>query len=156
MKDIANQLVLKWARMGHKEEILLTDDYTKLTLDIIAANTMDYRFNSFYRDDMHPFVQAMMNRLNAATDKAMQPAIVTKAMALFGSVDKSADDVQTMVDIAQEIITERRENPVDKDDLLNHMLHGKDPKTGESMRDALIASEMISFLIAGKEMVQTC
>jgi len=30
------------------------------------------------------------------------------------------------------------------------MIYGKDPKTGETMRDELIAANMITFLIAGR------
>ena len=57
MHDIASQLVLKWARMGPSYRIPVTSDFTRLTLDTIALCAMDYRFNSFYQDDMHPFVE---------------------------------------------------------------------------------------------------
>jgi cytochrome P450 / NADPH-cytochrome P450 reductase len=40
MKDIATQLVLSWARKGPDNRILVTEDYTRLTLDTIALCTM--------------------------------------------------------------------------------------------------------------------
>ena len=60
MYDIATQLVAKWARIGPDEPINTTDDYTRLTLDSIALCAMDKRFNSFYKDELHPFVNAMV------------------------------------------------------------------------------------------------
>ena len=38
-------------------------DMTRLTLDTIARSGFVYRFNSFYRDTPHPFVQAMVRVL---------------------------------------------------------------------------------------------
>ncbi|EFR05015.1 bifunctional P-450:NADPH-P450 reductase [Nannizzia gypsea CBS 118893] len=56
MHDIASQLVIKWARFGPNEKIHVTDDFTRLTLDSIALCAMGTRFNSFYHEEMHPFV----------------------------------------------------------------------------------------------------
>ncbi|KAK8079173.1 cytochrome p450 [Apiospora phragmitis] len=53
--------------------------------------------------------------------------------------------------ICQEVVDHRRQNPTEKKDLMNAMLYGKDPKTGETMRDRLIAVNMQTFLIAGHE-----
>src|SRR5690349_9242681 len=63
MYDIATQLVAKWARIGPDEPINVTDDYTRLTLDSIALCAMGKRFNSFYSEKMHPFVDAMVGFL---------------------------------------------------------------------------------------------
>ncbi|TKA82891.1 hypothetical protein B0A55_01179 [Friedmanniomyces simplex] len=56
MKDIASQLVLKWARYGSDYVIPTTDDFTRLTLDTLALCAMDYRFVALdlimlWRDD---------------------------------------------------------------------------------------------------------
>lgn len=59
MHNIAAQLVLKWARYGPEHEIHVTDDFTRLTLDAIALCAMDFRFNSFYKESMHPFIDAL-------------------------------------------------------------------------------------------------
>lgn len=150
MQDIAFQLVLKWAREGEDKDILLTDDYTRLTLDTIALCTMDYRFNSFYSEAMHPFVEAMSGVLSHAQKKATRPGLYNK---VFGSTEEKQfkEDQATMNRIAQEVIDRRRSNPVDKDDLLNTLLHKRDPKTGALMRDELIITNMITFLVAGHE-----
>src|SRR3954468_15381799 len=58
MVDIAEQLMLKWERLNPGEPVDVTADMTRLTLDTIALCGFGYRFNSFYRDSQHPFVEA--------------------------------------------------------------------------------------------------
>ncbi|EXJ74633.1 uncharacterized protein A1O5_02930 [Cladophialophora psammophila CBS 110553] len=76
MKDIANQLILTWARKGPENKILATEDFTRLTLDTIALCTMSYRFNSFYQESMHPFVQAMNFLFTENTARSSRPSFV--------------------------------------------------------------------------------
>jgi cytochrome P450/NADPH-cytochrome P450 reductase len=148
MKDIANQLVLKWARKDPEKPILVTDDFTRLTLDTIALCSMDFRFNSFYQDTMHPFVGAMLNLLSESGNRVNRPTVLTKLMY---KTDAQFQESQKIIrGTSANIIKHRRENPSKKHDLLNSMLFGKDPKTGEVMRDELIAAQMSTFLIAGE------
>jgi cytochrome P450/NADPH-cytochrome P450 reductase len=149
LHDLASQLVLKWARHGSNEVINVGDDFTRLTLDSIALCGMGIRFNSFYREGLHPFVQAMYDFFTEAGLRASRPAIQQYFMS--GSQRKFDDSIKVMRDIAKELIDERRKNPTDKQDLLNAMLFGKDPKTGERMTDESIMNNMITFLIAGHE-----
>lgn len=79
MYDIATQLVMKWARMGVDYRIPATEDFTRLTLDTIALCSMDYRFNSFYDEKMHPFVENM-NTLLALTNERLKPKGALKAL----------------------------------------------------------------------------
>ena len=57
MNDIAAQLMQKWERLNPGEPVDVTADMTRLTLDTIALCGFGYRFNSFYRDTQHPFVE---------------------------------------------------------------------------------------------------
>ncbi len=68
MNDIAAQLMQKWERLNPGEAVDVTADMTRLTLDTIALCGFDYRFNSFYRDTQHPFVEAMMRVLLESSD----------------------------------------------------------------------------------------
>ena len=56
MVDIAHQMFVKWERFGASAVIDVADNMTRLTLDTIALCAFDYRFNSFYQNEMHPFV----------------------------------------------------------------------------------------------------
>lgn len=60
------------------------------------------------------------------------------------------DNIDEMVAVSKELMDARRKNPSDKKDLLNAMMKGKDPKTGEGLDDDTIIKNMITFLIAGK------
>jgi cytochrome P450/NADPH-cytochrome P450 reductase len=54
-----------------------------------------------------------------------------------------------MDQVSKELVRNRRGNPTDKPDLLNAMIKGTDPHSGDNMRDELIMTNMITFLIAG-------
>lgn len=151
MYDIASQLVLKWARLGPDHKIPVTDDFTRLTLDTIALCAMDYRFNSFYQDEMHPFVQAMIGVLSEGASRLKTPKMVQKFMLRKNEQLRVNSKYQQ--DIAEDLVRRRKDNPSGKKDLLNAMINGRDPKTGEGMRDELIAANMITFLIAGMQHV---
>ncbi|KAH8900225.1 putative bifunctional P-450:NADPH-P450 reductase [Thozetella sp. PMI_491] len=149
MHDIATQMVMKWARKGPESKILLTDDFTRLTLDTIALCAMDYRFNSFYSETMDPYVSAMNNLLHS---RSVRTQIGGMLRSLMPGVGKQLEnDVEYMRKVGDELVRFRRENPTDKQDLLNSMINGRDPKTGKAMRDELIAINMQTFLIAGHE-----
>ena len=47
----------------------VADNMTRLTLDTIALCAFDYRFNSFYQREMHPFVE----RDGARAGRGRQP-----------------------------------------------------------------------------------
>lgn len=147
MHDIASQLVLKWARLGPEYRIPVADDFTRLTLDTIALCAMDYRFNSFYQDEMHPFVQAMVDMLSQGAARVKTPKLMQKFMIRKNEQLKA--DTKYMRDLAEELVRRRRAKPSAKADLLNAMINGRDPKTDQGMRDELIAANMITFLIAG-------
>ena len=148
MHDIASQLVLKWARLGPEYRIPVVDDFTRLTLDTIALCAMDFRFNSFYQDEMHPFVQAMIGVLSQGAARLTTPKLVQKLQVRKNEQVKQ--DAKYQRDTAQSLVKRRRDNPSSKADLLNAMINGRDPKTGEGMRDELIAANMTTFLIAGR------
>ncbi|EKG22462.1 Flavodoxin [Macrophomina phaseolina MS6] len=150
MKDLAQQLLLKWARYGDEEEIPITEDFTRLTLDTIALCSMDFRFNSFYKDEMHPFVESMNKVLKEAGTQAQFPEIINYTLRRF-AVDKFNAEIAIMREIGASIIQKRRTHPVDSPDLLNTLIHGRDPQTGEGLSDELIIDELITFLVAGHE-----
>ncbi|KAF8857384.1 cytochrome P450 [Acephala macrosclerotiorum] len=121
---------------GSEHPISVTDDFTRLTLDIIALCAMDFRFNS-YKDEIHTFVNAML------------PAIVTSVMRKKNV--KYHEDQDYMFRISQELVKHRRENPTEKRDLLNAMIHGTDPSLGNTIRDDLIIAKIITFLIGMRQ-----
>ncbi|HNI43296.1 MAG TPA: cytochrome P450, partial [Chitinophagales bacterium] len=151
MLDIAEQLLLKWERLGENTTLDVPDNMTRLTLDTIALCAFDYRFNSFYSKEMHPFVNAMVNALHEASLYNRRLPIQNKLM--FITKRNYEQEIKLLKSVASEIISSRRKQPKEEwsKDLLSLMLEGNDPITNESLDDENIMNQMITFLIAGHE-----
>ena len=151
MLDIANQLTDKWTRLNPGDEVDVPASMTALTLDTIALCGFDYRFNSFYRDTPHPFVEAMVRSLLTAQARARRlPALNRLRIREQRQLD---DDQMFMKDLVGKLIAERRQQggAADNSDLLGRMLTGVDPQSGKGLPDDNIISQCLTFLIAGHE-----
>ncbi|BCS27757.1 uncharacterized protein APUU_60805A [Aspergillus puulaauensis] len=60
-------------------------------------------------------------------------------------------NIEKMKCVAQNVLDRRRREPSDKKNLLNALIRGQDPQTGETMSDENIINNMLTFLIAGHE-----
>ncbi|MEO6747573.1 MAG: cytochrome P450 [Caldimonas sp.] len=151
MLDIADQMLVRWERFGPSTVIEVTDDMTRLTLDTIALCAFDYRFNSFYQQEMHPFVGAMVDALSETGARERRLDIANKLM--LRKKRAYEDDLKLMREVADGLIAERKRDPegAKKKDLLGLMLQGRDPVTGEGLSDENIRYQLVTFLIAGHE-----
>ena len=152
MYDIASQMVIKWARQGPNQTIDASADFTRLTLDALALCAMDMRFNSFYHDKMHPFMDSLVEIMLDA-NVAPRRTFIEKWW------DKEPEkrfkrNTALMRKIAREILDHRRSNWTDRKDLLSAMLFSKDPKTGERMSEESIIDNLITLLVAGKILIR--
>jgi cytochrome P450/NADPH-cytochrome P450 reductase len=151
MVDIAEQLVKKWERLNGDEEIDVVHDMTALTLDTIGLCGFDYRFNSFYRRDYHPFVESLV--------RSLETIMMIRGLPMENWWMKKrrrdlAGDVAFMNKMVDEIVAERRKNAEaaeDKKDMLGAMMTGVDRATGEQLDDVNIRYQINTFLIAGHE-----
>lgn len=151
MLDIADQMFTRWERFGDEHTVDVADDMTRLTLDTIALCAFDYRFNSFYADDLHPFVGAMVRSLVEAGDRTrrlpqLQPLLVHK--------NKRWDaDIRYMKKVTQRIVAARQKMAAADapDDLLQRMLTAVDPVSGEKLSAENVEYQLTTFLIAGHE-----
>jgi len=149
MIDIANQLMLKWERMNSDDVIDVPKDMIRLTLDTIGVCGFGYRFNSFYREDFHPFIAAL-NRTLDTTQKMR--GIPGEKLMKRQQIEMLAKDATYMNNLVDEIIAERRHTGgTEGDDLLDFMLSGRDALTGERLSDENIRFQINTFLIAGHE-----
>jgi len=151
MLDIADQMLMRWERFGPDNVIEVTEDMTRLTLDTIALCAFDYRFNSFYQREMHPFVGAMVEALSESGARERRPDIANKLMLRTRRAYE--DNLHMMREVADGLIAERKRDPngASKKDLLGLMLQGRDPVTGEGLSDENIRYQLVTFLIAGHE-----
>jgi cytochrome P450/NADPH-cytochrome P450 reductase len=150
MHDIATQLTMKWARYGPSHPIMVTDDFTRLTLDTLALCSMGYRFNSYYSEELHPFIGAMGDFLTESGARAQRPPLPS---FFYRTQDaKFAADIDVLRHTAETVLQERKSGgDSERKDLLSAMLRGIDPKLGVTMTDQSIVDNLITFLIAGHE-----
>lgn len=140
MLDILGQMLMKWQRFGPQHEIDVSDAFTRLTLDTIALCSFDYRFNSYYQAEMHPFVTKALDALLESGRRAGRTDLETRVRKL--SQDKYDSDIAYCWKVCDEVVADRKRNPSDVNDLLNIMLKARDEETGERMSDELIRYEM--------------
>jgi cytochrome P450/NADPH-cytochrome P450 reductase len=166
MMDIASQLILKWERFGPDHVFEVSDDFTRLAFDTISLCAMGYRLNSFYTPDVPEFVQAMGDFLSECY---FRPRRLFNAFRT-GSNAKFEADADKMMELCAQsgchsfsplracthdlgsVIAARKSSGINRGDLLDRMLHGRDPKTGEGLSDENIMYQLITFLIAGKRL----
>jgi cytochrome P450 / NADPH-cytochrome P450 reductase len=151
MVDIAEQLVKKWERLNADEEIDVVHDMTALTLDTIGLCGFDYRFNSFYRRDYHPFVASLVRSLETIM---MIRGLPLENLWMQKRRRDMASDVEFMNKMVDEIVAERRKNAAAADgkkDMLAAMMTGVDRTTGTQLDDVNIRYQINTFLIAGHE-----
>ncbi len=148
MVEVADALAAKWsAAVG--DEVNVPDDMTRFTLDSIAIAGFGYRFNSFGKEALDPFLEslatALIECMNKTTRLPIQQRFAKKGRA------RLAEAIATMNALVDRVIAERRANPTDGGDLLNLMLQAKDPESGEKLTDLNIRYQILTFLIAGHE-----
>src|SRR5437870_9821147 len=151
MVDIAEQLAKKWDRLNADDEIDVVHDMTALTLDTIGLCGFDYRFNSFYRRDYHPFVASLVRSLETIM---MIRGLPMENLWMQKRRRDLAQDVAFMNKMVDEIVAERRKNAEaaeGKKDMLGAMMTGVDRATGEQLDDVNIRYQINTFLIAGHE-----
>ncbi|TDL30998.1 cytochrome P450 [Jeotgalibacillus sp. S-D1] len=150
MIDIATQLVQKWERLNPNESIDVPEDMTRLTLDTIGLCGFNYRFNSYYRETPHPFINSMVRALDESMHQLQRMDLQDKLMVK--TKRQYNQDIQEMNTLVDNIIAERKASEDQNEkDLLSLMLHAKDPETGERLDDENIRYQIITFLIAGHE-----
>jgi cytochrome P450/NADPH-cytochrome P450 reductase len=124
---------------------------TALTLDTIGLCGFDYRFNSFYRRDYHPFVESLVRSLETIM---MIRGLPMENLWMHKRRRDLAGDVAFMNKMVDEIVAERRKNAEaaeGKKDMLGAMMTGVDRVTGEQLDDVNIRYQINTFLIAGHE-----
>ncbi|MGH6616275.1 bifunctional cytochrome P450/NADPH--P450 reductase [Sphingomonas sp.] len=148
MLEVADQMVAKWSRLSGTD-VLVADDMTRFTLDSIAIAGFGHRFDSFEKEELDSFLEALARvlgeSLNMITRMPIQQRFAKKAERQYEA------DIAEMNALVDGIIAERRRNPNDGKDLLNLMVSAIDPETGEGLDDINIRYQVLTFLIAGHE-----
>ncbi|KAI9709203.1 MAG: hypothetical protein M1828_002542 [Chrysothrix sp. TS-e1954] len=151
MLDVVSQLILKWDRLGPKNNIICSDDFTICPPNaLLRLCAFDYRFNNFYSKDIHPFANQMAEVLVECGMKARR-TFIENSLRVFTAA-KFQKNITAMHKLCDEIIRDRENNPrPEANDLLSTMLNVADPETGKKLSSENIRYQMVTFLIAGHE-----
>ncbi|MEV6657312.1 bifunctional cytochrome P450/NADPH--P450 reductase [Nocardia fluminea] len=150
MLGVARSLIGKWDRLAGVRAVDVPDDMTRLTFDTIGLCGFGYDFESFRRDDLHPFVEAMARALGFTQAKG--ESLPGTEFLKRKQVQRFHADADLMTNLVDEVIRQRRASgDSSTDDLLGMMLHTDDPVTGQPLDDVNIRHQVITFLIAGHE-----
>ncbi|SNS69336.1 cytochrome P450 [Rhodococcoides kyotonense] len=151
MVDVASDLSRRWREHTRVD---VSSDMTKLTLDTIGRTGFSYTFDSFTRDERHPFVDAMVRTLtHNQRREVLQLPIVSDVW--FRRRDRQNEkDKQYMADLLDDIIRKRRDSGIssDRPDLLDIMLDAaRDADNPNALDEVNIRQQIVTFLIAGHE-----
>ena len=117
---------------------------------MIGLCAFGYRFNNFYSNSAHPFINQMVEVLVESGRRATRTSIENK-LRVFAEAHRQ-DNVKKMHDLCDQIIADRIAHPQpDAKDLLNPMLEAVDKETGEKMTKESVRYNMVTFLVAGHE-----
>ena len=145
MLDITSQMILKWENFGSDHAFDVSDNFTRLSLDVVALCAFDYRLNNFYTEKVHPFIEALISVLWEASRRATRSTF-ENWIRIWSWRDFQAQTAR-MHSICDAIIAERRQKPKDVDDLLNVMLFSCDEETGIRLSDENIRYQVETFLV---------
>ncbi|MGW0949207.1 bifunctional cytochrome P450/NADPH--P450 reductase [Streptomyces sp. NPDC002623] len=150
MLRVARSLIAKWDAAAGLRPVDIPGDATRLTFDTIGLCGFGYDFESFTRDELHPFIEAMTRSL--ATVQEKNESLPGTEVFKWKQADRFRKDSELMADLVDEVIRQRRASgDTSTDDLLGRMLHTRDAATGEPLDDMNIRHQVITFLIAGHE-----
>ncbi|NLG54693.1 MAG: cytochrome P450 [Rhodococcus sp.] len=156
MVAVADELVEHWdSHVGTAVDV--SSDMTKLTLETIGRAGFSYSFDSFRRDQLHPFVASMVEGLRFAQLQSFK-GLPLIGKYLFPRATKRNDDALAyLVDVVDTVIRERQEdysrNPDGErpNDLLEIMLRATREGDENRVDDRNIRNQVLTFLVAGHE-----
>lgn len=150
MLDVASDLAAHWRS---QTTVDVSSDMTKLTLDTIGRTGFSYSFQSFTRDEPHPFVDAMVGTLSHNQRREIVP-IPWLADIVFRKADrKNEEDKRYLAEVLDDIVRTRRDGgPSGSTDLLDIMLDAaRDSGNPNALSEINIRQQILTFLIAGHE-----
>ncbi|MGI5472110.1 cytochrome P450 [Streptomyces sp. CA-132043] len=149
MLAVARRLMASWdRRIADGTPVDVPDDMTRMTLDTIGLAGFGFDFESFGREQPHPFVDAMVRCLEwSMTRLARKPGVD------YSEKDEAfRADADYLASVVDEVISARTAaGETSADDLLGLMLGAPHPEDGTTLDPANIRNQVITFLIAGHE-----
>ncbi|TSD47089.1 cytochrome P450 [Rhodococcus sp. KBS0724] len=147
MLDVVTEMAEAWDKADAPVDV--SEEMSKLTLETIGRAGFGYRFNSYDRHDVDPFVTAMLGALEYIQQKGLP--IPGRALFDRRRRRRHGADVEYLNSVVDRVIEDRHVNSPDRPDLLTLMLESVDPETGERLDPVNIRYQILTFLVAGHE-----
>ncbi|KAJ5153436.1 uncharacterized protein N7482_009914 [Penicillium canariense] len=142
MAKVIPDLTRKWTS-AIKKRVLFTNDLDRL----LIASCMQCFFNQrveVLEGPQPPILDALENITMEAMKRPTRPKILTWLVYQR----RFQNDIQTMRDYATQIINARTQEPqASRSDLLDALLHAKDPETGKKLSDTQVVDEVVTMFI---------
>lgn len=157
MCEQAENLVKTLKReVGYGKPMFVDAWVTKMAFETIAVCGLGTPLGSFEDAKQHPWVSAFNDAMKflgqswlRMTPRFLWPFLFPKGLERFDAA------CECMRNTCVDILRKRREQGVSGDDhrrdLLDMMLHDKDPKTGQGMTEEMIVDNVLTFLFAGQD-----
>lgn len=131
----------------------ITAEVNRLTIETISRAGFGYSFNKLNEKTVDPFLAAVLRELNYASRRTDVLPRYERIFRRKRRAQHYADKHFIHAQIA-EIIETRRQKGARSDehpDMLDIMLNGTDPDSGERLDDANITNQILTLLTAGSE-----
>jgi cytochrome P450 len=151
MSEESADLVERWKKLRSPEGTVdLHQEMTRFSLRVVCR--------ALFGTDVDRIVPVLKENVPYLSKKAFRrsiaPVHIPSDWPTPGNrhTDRSLAEVYGVVD---ELIAERRANPIDNDDLLSLLLSAQDPEGGLGLSDAEVRDQALIFLLAGHETTAT-
>lgn len=155
MCDQADALVQTLKReVGYGRPTYIDGWVTKMAFETIAVCGLGTSFGCFNDDQTHPYLLAFNDAVEFLSQRSLQFCPSYLRPWLFRGWTRFDSACEYMRATCIDIIRKRREQHTGDDhrrDLLDMMLHDKDPKTGQAMTEDMIVDNVLTFLFAGQD-----
>ncbi|MFD9664357.1 cytochrome P450 [Rhodococcus sp. NPDC059968] len=150
MVQVVDEMCSAWD--GASGDVDVAAEMTKLALETIGRCGFGYRFDSFGRSEVDPFLPALKDMLEYVQAQGVPVPGRKVVDALTGRTRQHQRNVDYMFKVVDDVIADRQANPHDEPrDLLDLMLTTKDPETGEQLDARNVRNQILTFLVAGHE-----
>ncbi|KAJ5353227.1 Cytochrome P450 [Penicillium brevicompactum] len=142
IETTTNDLIKKWTTNDTDGRVNVSNDLDRLNH---AANTQCFfsqRVDCVLGDE-----PAVIKAMSDTTFEAVRRPTRPKVLTWLRYQSQFDNDIKICRDYCAQIIANRRNSPVEKEDLLHALLNGKDEETGESLPDSRVIDEIINIYI---------
>ncbi len=147
----AEDAVRRWGEAARRGEgVDLNADMARITMQVVGR--------ALFGADVESAVPAVRRAVPFLSERAIQRGLSPFTVPAHWPTPGNRKAVRyqgSMYDVVDELVTARRANPVEAEDLLGLLLNARDPETGEGLSDKEVRDQVLVFLLAGHETTST-